>query len=35
MHFTLEQLGYLDSLLSAVAYAMTAIAVPFLLSALF
>lgn len=35
MHFTLEQLGYLDSLLSAVAYAMTAIVVPFLLSALF
>ena len=35
MHFNLEQLGYLDSLLSAVAYAMTATVVPFLLSALF
>lgn len=34
MHFNLEQLGYLDSLLSAVAYALTGI-VPFLLFALF
>lgn len=35
MHFNLEQLGYLDSLLSAVAYALTAIVVSFLLFALF
>lgn len=35
MHFTLEQLGILDSMLSTACYALSAVIVPILLEALF
>lgn len=35
MHFTLEQLGILDSVLSTACYVLSAVIVPILLEALF